>query len=311
MRGTIVAVLRGGPSCEHEVSLKTGHAFLAGLPEERYTVRDIYIDRDGAWHERGRPTSPARVLPTSDAVVNALHGAYGEDGTLQKLLESYGVPYTGADSFGSYLAHHKVLAKERARELGLLTPRYALVEMGSDVPAIAQEVNRTFCQPVVVKPVRAGSSYGVMVLHGFEPIRKGIELLLAEDAAGVLVEEYVRGTHASAGVIEQFRNEGLYGLPPSEVVFAGGSAGVRAPGRFAPGVRDDLTRQARAMHEGLGLRHFSASDFIVSPKGIYYLETDALPTLAPGMPSAHSLEAMGIGLPEFSEHLVALARKSA
>ena len=82
MRGTIVGVLRGGPSREHEVSLKTGHAVLTGLPEERFTARDIYIDKDGQWHERGRPTTPNRVLPSIDVAVIALHGEYGEDGEL-------------------------------------------------------------------------------------------------------------------------------------------------------------------------------------------------------------------------------------
>ncbi|TSC64041.1 MAG: D-alanine--D-alanine ligase, partial [Parcubacteria group bacterium Gr01-1014_91] len=74
---TVVGVLRGGPSREHEVSLRTGAAMLAALPEERYAARDIYIDKKGQWHDRGRPTEPERVLRQLDVVLVGLHGEYG------------------------------------------------------------------------------------------------------------------------------------------------------------------------------------------------------------------------------------------
>src|SRR5688572_19388159 len=112
MHGTIVGVLRGGASSEHEVSLKSGQAILNNLPKERFTGRDIYIDKQGVWHDRGRPTTPDRVLSSVDVVIAPLHGRYGENGDIQRLLEQFGVPYAGADSFHSYLAMHKVLAKE-------------------------------------------------------------------------------------------------------------------------------------------------------------------------------------------------------
>ena len=163
MRGTVVGVLRGGPSREHEVSLATGHAIIAHLPEERFTVRDVYIDKQGGWHERGRPTTPDRVLRTLDVAVIGLHGEYGEDGEVQRLLERHGIPYTGSDSFGSYLAMHKVLAKEKAREHGILTPQYRFIEPGMDVEQAAHDVTRSFQQPVIVKPVRWGSSVGITI----------------------------------------------------------------------------------------------------------------------------------------------------
>ena len=111
MHGTVVGVLRGGPSSEHEVSLKTGAAILKNLPTDRFTARDIFIDKQGVWHERGIPVSPERVLRNVDAIVIGLHGEYGEDGEVQKLLERFGVPYTGSNSLASSLAMHKVLAK--------------------------------------------------------------------------------------------------------------------------------------------------------------------------------------------------------
>ena len=320
MRGTVVAVLRGGPSKEHDVSLKTGHAILSNIPEERYTARDIYIDRDGVWHERGRPTTPGRVLPAIDVAVIGLHGEYGEDGEVQKLLERFGVPYTGSNSFGSYLAMHKVLTKEKAKELGLKTPRYRFVEEGNDIEEAAREINRAFPQPVVVKPVRWGSSVGVSIVGGYQPVHKAIADLMEDGAGGVLVEELIRGTEATAGVVEHLRGERLYALPPVEILppendffsyeakYSGKSREI-VPGRFPRPVTDELMRHARLMHEGLGLRHYSRSDFIVSPKGIYFIETNTLPGMTAESLLPKSLSAVGVGFPDFVEHLVGLALK--
>ena len=163
---TIVGVLRGGPSREHEVSLQTGAAILANLPEERFIARDIYIDKDGQWHDRGRPVAPDRAVRQVDVALVGLHGDYGEDGEVQRLLERFGIPYAGADSFGSYLAMHKLLAKSRAQEAGLRTPGFRYIERAGDAEAAVREVIRTFSQPVVVKPVGWGSSVGISVVAG-------------------------------------------------------------------------------------------------------------------------------------------------
>ncbi len=318
MRGTVVGVLRGGPSKEHDVSLKTGHAILTHLPNEHYTARDIYIDKEGVWHERGRPTTPARVLPTVDAIVIGLHGEYGEDGEVQKLLERYGVPYTGSDSFGSYVAMHKVLTKERAKDLGLLTPKYRFIEEGADSHAAAADIVRSFHQPVIVKPLRWGSSVGISIVGGFQPVHDAIEDLLARGAQGVLVEELIRGTEATAGVVENLRGEALYALPPIEIIPPGkdffsydakysGATREIVPGRFQKPVQEELMRMARVMHEGLNLRHYSRSDFIVSPKGIYFIETNTLPGMTSESLLPKSLAAVGVAFPDFLAHLVDLA----
>lgn len=320
MRGTVVGVLRGGPSKEHEVSLKTGHAIITNLPEDRFTTRDIYIDKQGAWHERGRPTTPDRVLPSVDVVVIGLHGEYGEDGEVQKLLERYGVPYTGSDSFGSYIAMHKVLTKERAKDIGLLTPKYRFIEEGNDTHAVATEIVRSFHQPVIVKPLRWGSSVGITIVGGFQPVHQAIDSLLAAGAGGVLVEELIRGTEATAGVVEGLRDEALYALPPIEIVppesdffsynakYSGATREI-VPGRFAKSIQEELMRMARAMHEELGLRHYSRSDFMVSSKGIYFIETNTLPGMTSESLLPKSLAAIGVSFPEFLSHLVDLALK--
>ncbi|MDE1919694.1 MAG: ATP-grasp domain-containing protein [Patescibacteria group bacterium] len=315
---TIVGVLRGGPSREHEVSLKSGAAILAGLPEERFVARDIYIDKNGEWHERGRPTTPERVLRQIDVALIGLHGEYGEDGEVQKLLERFGVPYAGADSFGSYLAMHKLMAKVRAKEAGLLTPESRYIERAEDAETAAREIIHTFSQPVVVKPVGWGSSVGVSIVGGYAPVLAAIEKLFAEGAPSVLVEELIRGKEATVGVVENLRGEALYTLPTVEIIppegdffsydakYSGTSREI-CPGNFSRVVNEELRRLAKVMHRALGLRHYSRSDFIVSPKGVYYLETNTLPGLAAESLLPKSLAAVGIPIPDFLGHLVNLA----
>lgn len=316
---TIVGVLRGGPSRAHELSLKTGAAIIANLPEERFAARDIYIDKSGQWHDRGRPVAPERALRQIDVALVGLHGEYGESGEVQRLLGHLGIPYAGTDSFGSHLAMHKLMAKMRAKEAGLLTPEFRYVERAEDAGAAAREVIRTFHQPVIVKPVGWSSSIGVSVVGGYALLLGAVEQLFVGGAQGVLVEAYVRGREATVGVVEGLRGEALYVFPPVEVIPPEGdgflsheakrasAARTACPGNSSRVANEELQRAARAMHRALGLRHYSRSDFIVAPKGIYYLETNALPELGQGSLWQRSLSAVGVAPQDFLSHLVNLA----
>ncbi len=317
---TIVGVLRGGPSREHEVSLRSGAAILANLPEERYAARDIYIDRQGVWHDRGRPVAPSRLLPSLDVVIVALHGKFGHDGEVQRLLEKFGVPYTGADPWSSFLSSHKVMAKEKAKEAGLMTPQYHFVERRENAEAAVREVIRTFHQPVVIKPVNSGSSVGVSIVGGYAPVYEAVRALFQEGESGVLVEEVIRGKEATVGVVEGLRGEKFYTLPPVEVIppdgeffnYANkydGSTREVCPGNFSRVASEELQRAAKVMHRALGLRHYSRSDFIVSKRGIYFLETNnnAAVGLTDESLLPKALAAVGVTLRDFLSHLVNLA----
>jgi D-alanine-D-alanine ligase len=316
---TIVGVLRGGPSKEHEVSLKTGASIIANLPEDRYIARDVYIDKGGIWHDRGRVVSPEKILRQLDVALIGLHGEYGEDGEVQRLLERFAVPYAGADAFGSYLAMHKLMAKMRAQEVGVLTPGFLHIERASDSEEAVREAIRSFHQPMVVKPIGWGSSVGVSIVGGYAPAFSAVEQLFAEGAPSVLIEEYIRGQEATVGVVENLRGEALYSLPPVEIIppegdffsYAAKYSGATrelCPGNFSRASSEELQRLARLMHRSLGLRHYSRSDFIVAPTGIYYLETNTLPGLTAESLLPKSLSAVGVSLPDFLSHLVMLAR---
>jgi len=319
---TVVGVLRGGPSREHEVSLTSGAAILANLPEERYLARDIYIDREGQWHDRGRPVEPERVVRQLDVALLPLHGEYGEMGEVQRLMERYGVPYVGANAYGSHLARHKVIAKSHARDAGLLTPDFYYIERVEDAAEKTSEVIRNLHQPVVVKPVGWGSSVGVSIVGGYAPVLAAIEALFAQGADGVFVEERISGKEATAGVVEGLRGETLYSLPPIEIIppegnfFSydvkyNGATREICPGRFSRVESEELQRMAKVMHRVLHQRHFSRSDFIVTPKGIYFLETNSAAAvgLTPESLLPKSLAAVGISFRDFLAHLVNLALK--
>lgn len=322
MHTTVVGVLRGGPSREHEVSLKSGATILKNLPDDRFHIRDVYIDKAGVWYERGLPTDPSKVLPFLDVAIVVIHGAFGQDGEVQKILESYNVPYTGPDPFSTFHASHKVMAKEKAIEAGVKVPRYLFAQSEDEIDTIAREAVRLFNQPVVVKPVDSGSSVGVSLVGGFLDIQKAMRDLFEDGARGVMVEERIKGKEATVGIVEGLRGEDLYALPPVEIVHHGhdffsfdakyaGTSDEIVPGRFSRDESDELRRLARVMHDALGQRHYSRSDFIISNRGIYFLELNT--AAAVGMTGESlmpkSLAAIGVKLSDFATHLVELALK--
>ncbi len=316
---TIVGVLRGGPSHEHDISLKTGATLLSALPREEFDVRDIYIDKSGTWFDRGRPSTPDRILRQIDVAMPGMHGTYGGDGTLQHTLESFSIPYSGSDTIGTRISHNKALAKMRAIDAGIATPDFVAIQSPNEIEEGAKAAMRML-QPVVVKPLAEGSSIGVTIVGGHAFVLRAIQDLFAQGVQGVLVEELVRGKEATVGIVDHMRGEPHYMLPVIEVTRPTGTIYTHAmkrenlvrlscPGTFTRVEAEDLRRAAKKMHQALGLRHYSRSDFIVSPRGIYYLETNAHPSLAPQAPLPHALASIGVSAQQFARHLVNLARR--
>ena len=315
-----VGVLRGGPSNEYEVSLKTGSALLRALSPEKYEPIDIFIDRTGTWHVRGVPREPSRALSGIDVVVNGLHGKYGEDGEVQNLLEGLRVPYTGSTAIPSRLAMNKRASKERLSELSIRLPKHVSIVVGPSMESELIGVFRSMPLPLVVKPKDSGSSVGVSLARSFHELEDAVASAF-EHSNEVLIEEYIRGKEATVGVIDQFRDEDLYTLLPIEIIpprersffdYDAKYTGITkeiCPGNFTSEEREALQRAAGEVHQMLGLRHYSRSDFIVSPKGIYFLEANTLPGLTEESLVPKALTAVGSTLPEFVDHLVTLAQE--
>lgn len=315
-----VAVLRGGPSDEHEVSLKTGANVLKHLNREPYRAIDVYIDRQGVWHMRGVPLAPERALGAVDVVFNAMHAQYGEDGTVQRLLDRLGVAYTGSGALASALAMNKALTKDMLQKHGIRMARSVTLSVSPDLERQIAETFRTFPQPSVIKPVSSGSSVGVTIARSFQEFATGIKNAF-QHAAQVLVEQFIPGKEATVGVVERMRGQKQYGLPPVEIVPPaactffdytakyGGESIERCPGNFSRTETDELIRVARLAHEALGLRHYSRSDFMVGPRGeVYFLETNTLPGLTDESLLPKSLAAVGVTMPQFLDHVIDLAR---
>lgn len=317
MQETRVAVLRGGPSAEYEISLQTGREVLKHLPE-RYRPLDVFISKGGEWHVGGVVKTPAEALSQSDVVFNALHGTYGEDGKVQKILDDLGMPYTGSGVVPSALAMNKVLTKRTLWQHNLQVPIYTTINVSHDIPKRALAIFRTIPQPSVVKPADSGSSIGVSIVRNFEELLQGIyDALEVSDTA--IVEEYIAGREATCAVVENFRGQSLYAFFPIEIMplqsdffdykakYGGGSEEI-CPGRFSSEEKRLIQQAAQKAHHALGLRHYSRSDFIVHPRrGVYFLETNTLPGLTTESLVPKSIRAAGGTLSEFLGHVISLA----
>jgi D-alanine-D-alanine ligase len=320
MARTAVGVLRGGTSSEYNLSLKSGAAMLAALPDDRYDTRDIFIDKRGYWHLRGMPVDASRALAQIDVVLNAVHGGVGEDGAVQRILERSGVSYAGSRPLASSLALNKIRAHEILQKASVRMPRAISFSLNNNLNTgeMAQAVFSQFGPPYIVKPSSDGASNGIRIAGTLVELPDAIADVL--DAYGAaLIEEYIRGHDATVGIIENFRNQQLYALPPAHIIAPSGSRYILpshhddallshiVPSNFDGDQKTAMVEMARAAHRALGLSHFSRADFIVTSHGPYLLEVNAVPGLYPGASFPPMLESIGSSVREFLEHAISLA----
>lgn len=323
---TVVGVLRGGPSSEYDVSLKSGATVLTSLDREKFDPRDIFIDRAGVWHSQGVAVTPEKALRGVDVAMNVIHGEYGEDGSLHQVLDPLYVPYTGSSASVSKLVFNKHLTNQIVRKLGVKVPHGVVINYPSrgaeDLEELARRIFTRFPQPSIIKPILGGSSVGMTVAEDFYSLLTGLEEAF-KISPQVLIEEYIRGREAAVGVINNFRGEKNYALMPVEVIpprehkfytYAAKYSGEtlqRVPGYFTDIQKQELEHIAKAVHEQLGLQHYSRSDFVVSRRGVYFLEVNnaAGVGLTEHSLLPRALEAVGGKLSEFFEHVINLAKQ--
>src|SRR3989344_5696742 len=294
---TRVAVIRGGQSSGYDDSLKTGEHILSALRDmsETYEPLDIFISKDGEWHRGGLVHEPHRALEHVDVVWNALHhGLYGEDGQVQRILESLQIPFTGSSTVASALAMNKDMAKHLYQEHSLLTPAHELITEDDLNEDRLINIFRNYLSPMVVKPTRGSS---VSLAHTFNELKQSIKGAFTQSPR-VLVEEFVKGDKISCAVIEGVKGERIYALPPSS----------KSKLKLTVEENKEIEKMAKQAHEVLGLSHYSSSDFIITPrKKIYILETNSLPTLHQDSLTRQSLQANGWRPRDFVSHVLRLA----
>jgi len=318
---TTIGVLRGGTSSEYDLSLKTGAAILAALPEEKYDMRDIFVDKRGYWNTRGVPVDPARALSQMDVIVNALHGGVGEDGSVQRILERAGVPYTGARPIAVHQSLNKIRMHEILKNANVRMPHTVAFTL-HDALSTGEMTEIVFAEmgpPYLVKPASEGASHGIAFAATIADLPDVLGDVLDSFGAAI-VQQYMRGREAAVGVIESFRNEDTYTLPPAEVITPGGARFVErahytnaslqheVPSTFTANEKKELMALASLAHHALGLSHFSIADFIVTPHAVFLLEVNAIPALYPGAVFPQMLESVGSSVDEFIEHSIGLAR---
>jgi D-alanine-D-alanine ligase len=324
MKHKRVAVLRGGPSDEYEVSMITGRAVLDALNALDYSVKDVVVSRKGEWLECGRVRTPSQALLGVDVVFIALHGAYGEDGTVQRILEHLRLPFTGSNSFPSAFAFNKELTKTALKAHDILMAPHRRVNR-KDVPdeeaanILSEEIADSFGPEYIVKPVASGSSIDTHYVRDRAFLPTALLQTLSRHKQA-LVEEYIRGREATCGVLAGYRGEPIYALPvveivpPSNAAFFtydvkyNGATEEICPGRFSYREKSALAEAATLVHEALGLSQYSRSDFIVRNGKPYFLEVNTLPGLTLESLFPKAMKAVGGSLNELVEHLVETAR---
>lgn len=319
MRTARVAVLMGGPSSEHEISLTSGRQVAAALALGGPTD-SITIERDGSWRfgqDAPLPLGAAlsRLVASTDVVFPALHGVFGEDGTVQGLLEAAGLPYVGSRVAASALAMDKRRAKAIYRDAGLPTPRAVGLAPGDQ--GTAREPDWASLFPCVVKPSASGSSCGVSFPPSAEAARADAVRHL-EAGLEVVVEVVVTGRELTCGVLEH--EDGPRPLPVTEIVPTAGYAFFDYAAKYTPGATSEITPaeiadalreevQALAVraHRALGCRDMSRTDFLLDEGRPTLLETNTLPGFTPTSLLPQAAETAGMSFSALVEHLVARA----
>jgi D-alanine-D-alanine ligase len=265
-----VGVLLGGISSEREISRVTGEAVCQALRERGYTVTPIEVEANCAWMAQVRET---------DVVFIALHGKFGEDGTVQGTLELLGVPYTGSGVLASALAMNKPMAKKVWQAHGLPTAAWQVIE--KDAPW-----QLTLPYPVVVKPSAEGSSVGVSIARSLETFHGGLAEAFRYDPR-VLIEAYIPGKEVTVGILGEKALGAMEVIAKGEfhsyeVKYTAGREEFILPAPLPPQVYERVLTVALGAHKTLDCRGYSRVDTRVTPQGeVFLLEVNSLPGLTP------------------------------
>jgi D-alanine-D-alanine ligase len=323
-RGALaVAVLAGGRSSEHEVSLSSAAAVRDGLLEGGHEVVWVEIGRDGAWRRdgEGEPLSatPGAGLLGVDVAFPALHGRYGEDGTVQGMLEMLGVPYAGSGVAASALCMDKVLFKELMAAAGTVAQvRYVDVrerDFGERAGALLARIGELGL-PVFVKPAHMGSSVGIAKVTASDQLTDAIEDAFAHDAR-VIVEEAAPGIEVECGVLG---NEDPIASQPGEIVLASGEAGwydfdakyaqggmqLLVPARISERAAERVRELALEAFSRAGCDGLARADFFVDGERVLLNELNTMPGFTPTSVYAKLLEASGVPYAQLVEQLCRL-----
>lgn len=305
MEKLTVALLAGGISSEREVSLHSGEQVYDALDKDKYHIRQYDPQSDLA--------RLVQDAPKIDIAMIILHGPFGEDGTIQGLLDLLNIPYQGSGVLGSALAMNKVVSKQLYEKAGLPVIPYQVYERDEAVDA--EKCASRLGLPLVVKPVAAGSSVGMSI------VRSAADLPAALDKAGefdkaILVESFIAGTELTAGVIG---NEQLEALPIIEIIpddsheffdyeakYTAGVTREICPARINEELTQKAQNYAKISHRALFCRGYSRTDMILQENEIYVMETNTIPGMTATSLFPQAAQAAGMSFSQVLDKLIEL-----
>jgi D-alanine-D-alanine ligase len=308
-----VAVLSGGRSSEHEISLASGAAVRAGLADAGHEAVDVLIDRSGTWSADGAPIAltPGGGLLDADVVFPVLHGPFGEDGTVQGLLDLLDVPYVGAGVLASALCMEKVTFKDLMQVAGLPQVDYVALRDGDSCDGVAQRLGL----PCFVKPARLGSSVGISKATTETELESALRVAWDHDPLAI-VEAMATGLEIECSVIGNAEPEASQ---PGEIAinadwydyaakYDPGGMELVVPARVDPTVRERVRDLARDVFLRVGCTGLARVDFFVTEGGeVLVNELNTMPGFTPTSVFGKLWDASGLPYPELLDRLLALA----
>lgn len=260
----------GGRSGERDVSLRSGKRVFDSLKNQGFNVISMDLEDDLISKLRKEKV---------DIVYNILHGRFGEDGTVQGLLEMANIPYTGSKVLASALAMNKLASKRVFDTLGIPTPRYVEIDSRADIKKEAEKIKKVFPLPLVLKPTSEGSSLGVALIKEEDDLESILEKSVAE-YKDVFIEEYIKGQEVTVGILG--KNNDLQALPVLELVpknafydyhakYTAGMTEFVLPARLSGPLYKKTQKVALAAHKALGCYGVSRVDIIVGRDHVPYV----------------------------------------
>jgi D-alanine-D-alanine ligase len=316
-----VAVLAGGRSSEHEVSLNSAASVRRGIADAGHEVLPITVERSGAWTYEGGAIAltPGGGLLGADAVFPVLHGPFGEDGTVQGLLELLDVPYVGAGVLASSLCMDKIVFKEVLAAAGVPQVEYAAVReprYRAEPEAVVREL-AVLGTPVFVKPARLGSSVGIAKVWSEAGMGEALEGAFEHDPL-VIVEAFSGGMEVECSVLGNGEPEASV---PGEIVLQGaewydyeakydeGGMRLQVPARLPETALDEVRRLAVDTYVRVGCAGLARVDFFVEGDRVLVNELNTMPGFTVTSVYPKLWEASGVPFPELCDRLLNLARE--
>jgi D-alanine-D-alanine ligase len=303
-----VAVIGGGRSSEHEISLASAESVRAGLEEGGHEPLDVRIDRQGRWTRDGEPLSlePAGGLLGADVAFPVLHGPFGEDGTVQGLLELLDVPYVGAGVMASAVSMDKALFKDLMAAHAIPQVEYSVVRDG-DRPSLRP--------PAFVKPARLGSSVGISKAWSEAELDLALAAAFEHDPVA-LVERFSEGLEIECSVLG---HSDPIASQPGEIViktadwydydakYTDGGMELVVPARVPDHVREQVRRFAVEVFKIVSCSGMARVDFFVEDERVLVNELNTIPGFTATSVYARLFEASGVPYVELLDRLLSLA----